>query len=250
MNTQHVPAATRRFRRMRRTAIALGMLEAAKRKLRPVAERSLRRPEPLSRDLAPGEDLLEPSSATDFSPTVPERALPMSASPETTGPLLPAVTDAVIRTLVRSEFLRLGKEPTGKKAAWTASCALDFLIEHGWDGILERTEGQLRKSIEIKAERLARNLVISYLLQTRPPRPENPLEPYTPPPLEIPSDPLLRNALRIGLLLAPDAIALADGLYDPEFWLTSEDELDVVEQEVNELRELLDLLRWPKRMGR
>jgi hypothetical protein len=135
--------------------------------------------------------------------------------PKSMGPIsfaydgkLSADIDAVVRALVSSTFLSLGKG-VGKETRWSTLSAFNFLMKHGWDAVSRKAESQLREVVRVKARCLAVNLVLGHVLRTRPPLPESAVEHDALSSLEIPSDPLLRTALELGLLLAPEALDYA-----------------------------------------
>ena len=172
--------------------------------------------------------------------------------PESMGPIslaydgkLSADIDAVVCALVSSTFLSLGKR-VGKKTTWSTLSAFNFLMKHGWDAVSKKTESQLREVTQVKVRCLAVNVVLGHVLRTRPPLPESAVEHDALSSLEIPSDPLLRTAIELGLLLAPEALDYAQVCYDiygPELWLTSEEQFEAIEQEISELMDLRDILR-------
>ena len=172
--------------------------------------------------------------------------------PESMGPIsfaydgkLSADAEAVVRALVSSTFLSLGKG-VRKETRWSTLSAFNFLMTHGWDAVLRKAESQLREVTRVKARCLAVNVVLGHVLRTRPPLPDSTAEHDALASLENPSDPLLRTAIELGLLLAPEALDYAQVSYDiygPELWLTSEEGFEAMEQEIRELMDLRDILR-------
>ena len=138
---------------------------------------------------------------------------------------LSADIDAVVRALVSSTFLSLGKG-VRKETRWSTLSAFNFLMTHGCDAVLRKAESQLREVTRVKVRCLAVNVVLGHVLRTRPPLPDSTAQHDALASLEDPSDPLLRTAIELGLLLAPEALDYAQvchDIYGPELWLTSEE---------------------------
>jgi hypothetical protein len=88
---------------------------------------------------------------------------------------LSADAEAVVRALVSSTFLSLGKR-VRKETRWSTLSAFNFLMTHGWDAVLRKAESQLREVTRVKARCLAVNVVLGHVLRTRPPLPESAVE--------------------------------------------------------------------------